>query len=157
MFLNNSRLKILSNYQLNINTTTITSEYNNIKHVLEIIFTRNHLFEVFSSQLSLQWAPSLLMSCHQQRHVPQCLSNQQQQKNLMHHLSSKWSDWWETWKIYFSWRVLSSITSSDKSSNWRCWSLWRWHMSLQTTPTLSSSSMQSKPWSASRNSKQQLS
>ena len=52
------------------------SEYNNFKHVLEITNMHIFLFEAFSSQLPLQWALSLLMLCHQQKHAPQCSSNQ---------------------------------------------------------------------------------
>ncbi len=137
------------------NNNNFASEYNNFKHILEITNTRIFLFEAFSSWLSLQWALSLLVLHHQQRCAPQCLSNQQQQKNLTHHLNSRWSDWSENWKIYFSWRMLSSITSSDKSLNWRCQSLWRWHVSLQTMLTLLSSSTQSRQWSASKSSKWQ--
>ena len=115
------------------------------------------LFEAFSSQLSLQWALSLPASCHQQRHVSQCSSNQQWQKNLTYYLNSRWSNWSENWKVYFFWKMLNSIASSDKNLSWRCQNLWKWYMSSQTMLTLLSSSTQSRQWSASKSSKQQLS
>jgi len=69
-----SDLIILFSHQ-KINQFNNISEYNNIKHILEIISTHNHLFKVFSSQLSLQWAFSSLISYHQQKHVLQCSNN----------------------------------------------------------------------------------